>query len=80
VRMRAFASAFMLFSLTLVGIGGGPWLAGLLSEHFAAAGEAQPLCRALELMLLFNLASVVCLLQTARGYRQDLARAAGETA
>lgn len=75
VRMRAFASAFMLFSLTLVGIGGGPWLAGLLSEHFAASGAKQPLGQALELMLLFNVASIVCLLMAARNYRNNVARA-----
>lgn len=76
VRMRAFASAFMLFSLTLIGIGGGPWLAGLLSEHFAAAGYQQPLAHALKVMLAFNLASIACLLMAARSYRTDIARAA----
>jgi len=76
LRMRSFASAFMLFCLTLIGIGCGPWIAGLLSDHFAAAGEPQPLARALELILLFNAASIVCLLLAGRRYREDAARAA----
>lgn len=76
IRMRSFASAFMLFSLTLVGIGGGPWLAGLLSEHFAATGAARPLGEALEVMLLFNAASIVCLIISARRYKECVGRAA----
>lgn len=76
IRMRAFASAFMLFSLTLVGIGGGPWLAGLLSEHFAAMGASRPLGAALEMMLLFNAASIACLMISARRYKECVDRAA----
>ena len=75
LRMRAFASAFTLFCLTLIGIGGGPWIAGLLSDHFTSAGAAGPLARSLELILLFNAASVVCLIIAGRRYREDVARA-----
>ncbi len=75
LRMRSFASAFMLFCLTLIGIGGGPWIAGLISDAFAASGADRPLGRALELILLFNLASIGCLLMATRNYRQDAARA-----
>jgi predicted MFS family arabinose efflux permease len=76
LRMRSFASAFMLFCLTLIGIGCGPWIAGLLSDHFASTGAAHPLARSLELILLFNLASIFCLLMATRNYRRDAARAA----
>ncbi|MBI1400410.1 MFS transporter [Hyphomonas sp.] len=76
LRMRSFASAFMLFCLTLIGIGCGPWIAGLLSDHFASTGAAHPLARSLELILLFNLASIVCLLMATKNYRRDAARAA----
>ncbi|MEL6955160.1 MAG: MFS transporter [Pseudomonadota bacterium] len=76
LRMRSFASAFMLFCLTLIGIGCGPWIAGLLSDHFASTGVDLPLARALEVILLFNAASLVCLLLSARRYREDAARAA----
>lgn len=76
LRMRSFASAFMLFCLTLIGIGFGPVLAGVLSDHFTAAGAAQPLARALELILILNAASIFCLIMSTRNYRRDVARAA----
>ncbi|KCZ93303.1 spinster family MFS transporter [Hyphomonas johnsonii] len=76
LRMRAFASAFTLFCLTLVGIGGGPWIAGSLSDMFSAQGVAVPLGHALEFMLVFNGLSIVCLLMSARTYRADAIRAA----
>ncbi|MBA4339536.1 MFS transporter [Hyphomonas sp.] len=77
LRMRSFASAFMLFCLTLIGIGCGPLIAGMLSDHFSAQGAAQPLARSLEMILAFNAASIVCLLMATRNYRRDVARAAG---
>ena len=61
VRMRATASAFTLFCLTLLGIGGGPTLVGFLSSTFAHEGPALSLRRALEFMLLFNAGSIFCL-------------------
>ncbi|MBA4225772.1 MAG: MFS transporter [Hyphomonas sp.] len=76
LRMRSFASAFMLFCLTLIGIGCGPWIAGELSDHFARAGAGQPLARSLEIILLFNASSIACLLMATRSYRKDAARAA----
>jgi predicted MFS family arabinose efflux permease len=77
LRMRSFASAFMLFCLTLIGIGFGPVIAGALSDHFTASGAAQPLARAMEVMLLFNAASIACLVLSTRNYRRDVERAAG---
>lgn len=76
LRMRSFASAFMLFCLTLIGIGCGPWIAGILSDHFAGQGAAHPLARSLEIILAFNLASIFCLLMATKNYRKDAARAA----
>jgi predicted MFS family arabinose efflux permease len=76
LRMRAFASAFMLFCLTLIGIGGGPTIVGWLSDHFAASGESMPLKSALEIMLTLNLLSVFALIMSARTYERDAARAA----
>ncbi len=75
-RMRATASAFTLFCLTLLGIGGGPTLVGYLSEWFTASGSGAPLKNALEIMLLFNAASIVCLYMSSIWYRRDVARAA----
>jgi predicted MFS family arabinose efflux permease len=76
LRMRSFASAFMLFCLTLIGIGCGPWIAGSLSDYFTAQGEVHPLARALELILIFNALSILCLLMSSRNYRADAERAA----
>lgn len=76
LRMRAFTSAFMLFCLTLIGIGGGPTIVGWLSDYFAASGESMPLKSALEIMLALNFFSVFALLMSARTYQRDAARAA----
>lgn len=76
VKMRAVASAFTLFCLTLLGIGGGPTLVGFLSSAFASDGPAVSLRRALEFMLLFNAGSVLCLFMSSITYRRDAARAA----
>jgi len=76
VQMRSFASAFMLFCLTLIGIGCGPWIAGELSDYFLSTGATNSLARALEIMLLFNLGSIACLLMATRNYRRDAERAA----
>lgn len=78
LRMRAFASAFMLFCLTLVGIGGGPTFAGWLSTMLETGGHASPLRGALEWMLILNGLSIICLLMSARTYERD-ARKAAET-
>jgi predicted MFS family arabinose efflux permease len=75
VQMRSFASAFMLFCLTLIGIGCGPWIAGELSDYFLSTGAENSLARALEIMLLFNLGSIFCLLMATRNYRRDAERA-----
>jgi predicted MFS family arabinose efflux permease len=76
LRMRAFASAFMLFCLTLIGIGGGPSIVGYLSEYFAAQGNEAPLKSALEIMLGFNALSVVFLGMAGLTYARDAKRAA----
>ena len=76
VKMRAVASAFTLFCLTLLGIGGGPTLVGFLSSAFASDGPAVSLRRALEFMLLFNVGSVLCHFMSSITYRRDAARAA----
>ena len=76
LRMRAFASAFMLFCLTLIGIGGGPTIVGWLSDSFATSGADMPLKSALEIMLSLNLLSVFALYMSSRTYVRDAARAA----
>ncbi|MEM7457848.1 MAG: MFS transporter [Pseudomonadota bacterium] len=76
LRMRAFAAAFMLLCLTLIGIGGGPTIVGILSDRMAAAGHTAPLKAALEIMLLMNALSIAALILSARTYSRDANRAA----
>lgn len=76
LRMRSFASAFMLFCLTLIGIGGGPTIVGWLSDYYAVSGATAPLKSALELMLILNGVSVFALIMSATTYTRDAARAA----
>jgi predicted MFS family arabinose efflux permease len=76
LRMRAFAAAFMLLCLTLIGIGGGPTIVGVLSDWMANAGHETPLKAALEIMLLLNALSVLALVLSARTYARDAKRAA----
>ena len=75
VRMRSVASAFTLFCLTLLGIGGGPTLVGFLSDYFAATDPQTSLRRALETMLILNALSLICLFMASLGYRRDVERA-----
>lgn len=49
-RMRALASGLLLFIINLVGMGIGPWLAGLLSDHFTPEYGQHALRHALFLM------------------------------
>ncbi|WP_300381429.1 MFS transporter [Henriciella sp.] len=76
VRMRSVAAAFTLFSLTLIGIGGGPVIAGTVSDMFLAAGHAAPLASALKVILGFNAASIILLVLAGFKYRDDAIRAA----
>lgn len=74
-RMRAMASAVMLLCLTLIGIGIGPVLVGVLSDAFAEELGTRSIARALLYLLVLNAASVVFYLIAARHYRDDVTRA-----
>ncbi|MFT3808288.1 MAG: MFS transporter [Micropepsaceae bacterium] len=54
VRMRALASAILLFVINLVGMGAGPWLTGVLSDFFTADYGPHALRHALFLMGFLN--------------------------
>jgi len=74
-RMRSMASAVMLLCLTLLGIGLGPVLVGILSDAFAAEHGVRSISQALMWLLALNVLSVVFYLLAARHYRHDVARA-----
>lgn len=89
VRMRAFAAAFTLLCLTLLGIGLGPWVTGAISDMFLAgmtpagdegafttAQQAEALRQALYIILGLNVLSIPPLILSARTYAHDVERAA----
>jgi predicted MFS family arabinose efflux permease len=74
-RMRAMASAVMLLCLTLIGIGLGPILVGILSDFYAPTLGAGSIAQALKWLLILNGVSVAFYLVSARYYRADIVRA-----
>lgn len=74
-RMRAMASATMLLCLTLLGIGLGPVLVGILSDMFAAEYGARSISSALLCLLVLNVLSIAFYLLSAIHYRQDVVTA-----
>lgn len=74
-RMRAMASAVMLLCLTLIGIGLGPILVGILSDAYAPTLGAASIAQALKWLLILNGVSVAFYLVSARYYRTDIDRA-----
>lgn len=74
-RMRAMASAVMLLCLTLIGIGIGPVLVGILSDAFVAELGQRSIARALLWLLVLNATSVIFYLLAAKYYRDDVTRA-----
>lgn len=75
VRMRAMASAVMLLCLTLLGIGLGPVIMGVLSDIFEPSLGTHSIKRSLTIILAFNLISIIFYLDAARHYRAGVARA-----
>lgn len=75
VRMRAMASAVMLLCLTLIGIGLGPVIMGVLSDVYAVSLGVHSIKRSLTIILGFNLLSIVFYLDAARYYRAGVERA-----
>ena len=75
LRMRAMASAVMLLCLTLVGIGLGPVIVGMLSDYFTPEFGDRAIQRALMVILVFNILSVGFYLDAAAHYKKGVARA-----
>jgi MFS family permease len=77
LRMRAVASAFLLFLLNLIGLGLGPQMVGVASDLLAPRLDQQSLRGALVLTVMINLWSGLHYFLGARTLRADLATAAG---
>ena len=76
LRMRATASAIMLFVLNLIGLGLGPTLVGVLNDLFEPSRGADAIRLSLVLLLGANLWGAVHSLLAARTLEQDLDRTA----
>lgn len=73
-RMRALASAILLFILNIIGLGLGPQFTGILSDVLnVTMGLGDDSLRwALVICLVFNLISAVCYLIASQTLREDL--------
>ncbi|HEX5068406.1 MAG TPA: MFS transporter [Myxococcota bacterium] len=76
LRMRALASALMLFVINLIGLGLGPTLVGALSDAFAPRFGAESLRYALLLALGLTLWGSLHSVLAGRSLARDLARSA----
>ena len=74
LRMRALASAFLLFLINLIGLGLGPQMVGIASDLLAPRLGHDSLRGALVLMVTFNLWSGLHYFLGARTLRADLGR------
>lgn len=72
LRMRAVASAILLFALNLIGMGMGPYLVGIASDLLAPSMGQQSLRYALCLAVVVNLWAACHYFLGARSVRQDL--------
>ena len=70
--MRAVASSLTLFIVSLVGLGLGPQLVGVMSDWFAPQYGQESLRMALLLLAFFNLWSALHYYAAARTLQQDL--------
>lgn len=75
-RTRAIATAIAMFCASIVGIGGGPFVTGVLSDMFAAAQGVESLRYSLFVMSFATLWPVVHLLFIRKTLREDMGRAA----
>ncbi len=76
LRMRALASAIILFALNLIGMGLGPTLVGVLNDVFEPARGVDAIRLSLLVMLVGNLWGAAHSLLAARTLRRDLDRTA----
>lgn len=74
LRMRAVASAFMLFLLNLIGLGLGPQIVGIASDLLAPRLAGESLRGALSLVVILNFWSSAHYFLGARTLRAELSR------
>ncbi|MBR9807664.1 MAG: MFS transporter [Alphaproteobacteria bacterium] len=80
LRARATATALLLLSFNLVGIGGGPLMIGIFSDMFTAMGAEHSLRWALLSTIPISLVAMALYIMMARTITQDHATHAAQTA
>lgn len=76
LRMRALSTSLVLFAQTLIGLGLGPFLVGLISDHLKSTQGSHSLAYGLVTVGLVNLWATVHYFRGARSLRADLDLAA----
>ncbi|MDF1766130.1 MAG: MFS transporter [Gammaproteobacteria bacterium] len=76
IRMRAMASAILLFVLNLIGLGLGPMMTGLVSDWLTPAYGVDALRYAMSLTVLVNLWCAFHYYRATKTIREDIALAA----
>ncbi len=71
-RMRGFVSSLIASLITLVGLGGGPFLAGALSDFFGAATDPKSLGKALACISLLYVWAALHFALASRTLKRDL--------
>lgn len=77
LRMRATASAILLFVLNIVGLGAGPVVVGLLNDHLSGRFGPEAIRYSLSAVALMSVIAGWCFLRGSRTLRGDLRAAAG---
>jgi predicted MFS family arabinose efflux permease len=77
-RMRGSVSGILASVMTLIGLGGGPFIAGLLSDAFGGASDPASIGRALSCVALLFLWSAAHFALAARSFADDLAETSRE--
>lgn len=76
VRMRALASAILLFIINIIGLGAGPQVVGILNDLLAPRFGQQAIRYSLLLVGLTNVLAALCYLAAARTLQRDLRQGA----
>jgi hypothetical protein len=75
IRMRAMASAILLFVLNLIGLGLGPMLTGFVSDFLTPSYGDDALRYAMSITVLVNIWCAVHYYLASKTIREDFARA-----
>jgi predicted MFS family arabinose efflux permease len=78
LRMRALASAIVLFAVNIIGLGLGPWLIGIANDLLAPSYGEEAIRYSIGGVGLVNLWAAAHSLLAARHLREELARARGD--